>query len=377
MDLYGNPPFASAENINGELPKQLGREGLFNWLESELKDLIDGEEKLAEQVDYPRVSQGAAKALLARMYLNAEVYTGKARWADAKKAAADVIAMNYDICPNYEELFLQDNSENANARKEMIFAIAYDRDHTQSWGGTTHLVSGALDDDNSKAVAVELGYPEGSAANRERWNGYHVPNEYVEKYFELSNVQWGGKGIGYDRAHSDKRAFLSNVKCVKEFGIKDGSTGWKCWKWTSRDSQGNLYSTEDYSKFSSADFPMIRLAEMYLIYAEAQARLDGGTTTDITALGYINRLRDRAGVSRQAYVDTEFILAERARELMWEGQRRTDLIRYGYFTSMAFPWPYKGGIPNGKVSLPAYRTVYPLLQTDLTENPALEQNTGY
>ena len=377
MDLYGNPPVALEEYVGGELPSLIGRTALFQWIESELLDLVSGSDMPAVgTVGYPRVTKGTAQALLARMYLNAEVYTGTARWADARSAAEATIGMGYQLCNNYEELFMQDNSENANAQKEMIFAIGYDRDRTQSWGGTTHLVSGSLDDANSEAIAKELGYPEGSHIARERWNGYHVPNEFVE-YFELSGVEWGGSGIGYDRAASDKRAFFSNVGCVEAFDKSKAETGWRCWKFSSRDSQGNIYSSDSYEKFSSIDFPMIRLAEMYLIYAEAQARLDGGITTDSKALGYVKALRDRAGVSMPSSIDLDFILKERARELMLEGHRRTDLIRYGYFTSMSFPWPYKGGVPDGRTALPSYRTIYPILSTDLTENPNLVQNPGY
>lgn len=384
LDLYGNPPFATEENIGGDLPKQLdtnfsnGRKLLFEWIESEMKDLLaNGEMPEVGEVSYPRVNKGAAQALLARMYLNAQVYTGTVRWEDARSAAEATINMGYSLCTNYEELFLQDNGENTNSRNELIFAIAYDRDHTQSWGGTTHLVSACLDDDNSQAVAVALGYPEGSMITRERWNGYHIPTSYITNNFELNGVEWGGSGLGYDRVTSDKRALLSNVGCKEAFVSNTIETGWRCWKFTSRDSQGNLYSSDEYSKFSSTDFPMIRLAEMYLIYAEAQARIDGGTTTDSKAMGYVKALRDRAGLECPSSVDTEFILKERAVELLWEGHRRTDLIRYGYFTSMSFPWPNKGGIADGKASIPEYRTVYPLLNTDITENPNLVQNPGY
>lgn len=377
MDLYGNPPFAMEENVAGALPSQIGRKALFEWIEGELKDLLEGSDLPAVgAVPYPRVTKGAAQATLARMYLNAEVYTGTARWQDALDAAEATIKMGYDLCPNYEELFMQDNSENDNARKEFIFAIAYDRDNSQSWGGTTHLVSASLSSEANSAIAKELGYP-GARVARENWNGYHVPNEYVE-FFELKGVTWGGtSGFGYDRANSDKRAFFYNIGGTKEYSNSDINSGWRCWKFTSRDSKGNLFSGDEFSKLSSADFPIIRLAEMYLIYAEAKARLDGGTTTDTKALGYIKELRERAGVSVPTSIDTEFILKERARELMWEGHRRTDLIRYGYFTSVSFPWPYKGGVPDGKVSLGQHLTVYPILNTDLTENPNLVQNEGY
>lgn len=382
MDLYGNPPFALEENIGGALPKQIMRKDLFDWIETELKSIISGDkdgEKLAERgaVDYPRADQGAAQAVLARMYLNAEVYTGTSRWPDARSAAEAAIGKGYSLCSNYEELFMQDNGENTNARNEFIYAVAYDRDNSQSWGGTTHLVSASLDDAASGNIAVELGFPQGSMITRERWNGYHVPSEYV-KNFELSGVEWGAKtGLGYDRANSDRRAFFYNIKGSEAYDKADVNSGWRCWKFTSRDSKGNLYSSDTYSKLSSADFPMFRLAEMYLIYAEAQARIDGGVTTDTKAVGYVKALRNRAGLSTPASVGIELILKERACELMWEGHRRTDLIRYGYFTSASFPWPYKGGVPDGKMALPQYRTLYPILQSDLTENPNLVQNEGY
>lgn len=381
LDLFGNPPFALPENIGGVLPTQIGREGLFNWIESELKAIISGEggEALPNKgsVAYPRADKGAAQAVLARMYLNAEVYTGTARWADAKAAAEAVIAMGYKLCPNYEELFMQDNTENLNARNEFIFAIAYDRDKTQSYGGTTALINASLGEDANNGIAAALGYPAGTKISRDQWNGYHVPNEYVAN-FDLVGVDWEAKsGFGYNREKSDRRAFFYNIGGVEAYDKANVNSGWRCWKFNSRASDGTLYSTDNYTIFSSADFPMFRLAEMYLIYAEAQARLDGGTTTDSKAMGYIKELRDRAGVTTPSSINLDFILKERACELMWEGHRRTDLIRYGYFTAMSYPWPYKGGIPDGKVALPSYRTVYPLLQSDLGENPNLVQNTGY
>lgn len=379
LDLYGNPPFATEENIAGPMPKQIGRAGLFAWIEGELKDLLSNESALPAVGDviYPRVNKGVAQAILTRLYLNAEVYTGTARWENAKAAAAATIAMNYSLCPNYEELFLQDNGENTRSQKELIFSIAYDRDFTQSWGGTTHLASGSMYDNASQAVAEELGMPEGTLINRERWNGYHVSAEYVDN-FELVGVDWKAKnGVGYNRALSDKRAFFYNVGHTKEFDKASTQSGWVCWKYTSRDSKGNLYSSDNFTKFSSIDFPVIRLAEMYMAYAEAQTRIDGGTTTDAKAMGYVKELRDRAGVDMPSSLNLDFLLKERAREFMWEGQRRTDLIRYGYFTAMSFPWPMKGNIPDGKVALDSWRTVYPIIQTEINENPNLVQNPGY
>lgn len=382
LDLFGNPPFATPENINGELPSQIGRENLFAWIETELKSIISGEEgeELANHgaVNYPRADKGAAQAVLARLYLNAEVYTGQARWADAQTAAKAVIDMGYTLCSNYSHIFMQDNTENLDARNEFIFAIAYDRDKTQSYGGTTCMINASTGEAENTGIAAALGYPTGSKVNRDQWNGYHVPAEFVAQNFELNGVEWGAtSGFGFNREMSDRRALFYNIGCEEAYDKSNVNSGWRCWKYNSMQSDGTLCSTDTYTVFSSSDFPMFRLAEMYLIYAEAQARLDGGSTTDATAIDYIRALRTRAGLGTPESIDTDFILKERACELMWEGHRRTDLIRYGYFTSIAYPWPYKGGVPDGKVALANYRTIFPLLQSDLSENPNLVQNPGY
>ena len=381
MDLFGNPPFALPENIGGKLPSQIGRTALFEWIETELKAIIncEGGEMIPVTNDYPRASKGSAWAVLARMYLNGKVYTGKEYWTEAKAAATEVINMGYKLCSDYSHIFMQDNGENADARNEFIFAIAYDRDKTQSYGGTTCMINASVDDAARIGIAAALGYPEGSKIARDQWNGYHVPDEFVSANYEMTGIEWGAtSGLGYNREHSDKRAMFYNINCSQTFDKANANSGWRCWKFNSMESNGNLCTDENkYTVFSSSDFPMFRLAEMYLIYAEAQARLDGGSTSDATAVGYIKALRTRAGLSCPATIDTDFILKERACELFWEGHRRTDLIRYGYYTSISHPWPYKGGVPDGKVELASYRTVYPLPISDLSENPNLVQNTGY
>ena len=374
MDLFGNPPFPMPENIGGDLPKQIQRADLFKWIEEECLDLLSEGSDMPKKgaVAYPRPTQGSVAALLARMYLNAQVYTGTARWQDAKDMAAKVIGMGYKLHPVYEELFMQDNTETGAAEDEFIFAIDYDRDHSQSWGGTTTLAC-AFFDDSGTTVARILGL-NGSIVP-DNWNGYHCPDEFVS-IFKLNGVTWDSPStsLGYDRERSDKRAFFYN-QGEKDFDNTKTETGWRCWKFSGRYTDGHLSD----QALSSMDFPMFRLAEMYLIYAEADARLNGGTVTSSEAKGYIKALRDRAGVAMPSDegLTLDWLLEERARELMLEGHRRTDLIRYDYYTKMSFPWPYKGGIKDGKVNLPEYRKLFPINEADIEANSNLVQNPGY
>lgn len=382
MDLFGNPPFPTEENIlNATNPVQIKRADLFSWIEGELLDLVaEGTAMPAKgEVAYPRPTQGAVWALLSRMYLNAEVYTGTARWQDAKDASKKVIDMGYELAGTYSDMFRQDNTTNGSA-KEFIFAVAYDRVSTQSWGGTTTFTSASLDEATNNALGKALNTSTGKI-NAENWAGYHVPADYVAR-FELSGVEWGNSDnvFGYDRENSDRRAFFSNNGCVEAFDPALQTTGWLCWKFCGLNADGTNYQVEGGDgdwKLSSADMPIFRLAEMYLNYAEADARLNEGYVTDAVAKGYVKELRDRAKVTVPAEISLDWLLDERAREFMWEGHRRVDLIRYGYFTDMNYPWTLKGGILNGKVALPEYRTLFPIIQSDLSANSNLKQNDGY
>ena len=380
MDEFGNPPFPTTSNIlNATSPDQINRAELFEWLETELLDLASEDSAMPEfgEVPYPRPTKGAVWALLSRMYLNAEVYTGTARWQDAKDAAAEVIKMGYRIHDTYSDMFRMDNTTNG-AVEEFVFAIAYDRETTRSWGGSTTYTSASLNGAANEALGKAFGF---GKINGENWGGYHVPHDYV-RFFELNGVEWGNAEnlFGYDRETSDKRAFFTNFGNAEKFDISVLESGWFCWKWCGLTSEDKFDQAEDAPgnwKLSSADMPIFRLAELYLNYAEADARLNGGQVTDSKAKGYIKELRDRAGVSTPSEITLAWLLDERARELMWEGHRRVDLIRYGHYTSMNYPWPYKGGVTDGKVALDDYRIIYPLVATDVSANSNLVQNPGY
>lgn len=381
LDMFGNPPLVLPEHIgSSDFPRQMstdfneGRRLLFAWVESELKACIADDYLPAQRVMYPRLSKGAAWAVLARLYLNAEVYTGTARWQDAKDAAYEVIEHGgYQLCSNYEHLFLQDNSTNG-AQNEFIIAAMYDCETTQSWGGTTHLVYSPAHDDYRVKISQALGYSTDIYKNV--WNGYHCSEAFIDENFALTDVE-----EGVFKYNGDKRARLCYFDNPFTNEVTDITSGYTCLKWLPITSTGEPLLVNKDIEQSSADFPFYRLAEMYLIYAEAEARINGGTLpSGGQGAQYLQKLGERAngsGYTLPATVDTDWILKERVRELMWEGHRRVDLIRYGRFTSSQYPWPYKAGVADGRAAIDSYRTVYPIISTDLIANPNLVQNPGY
>lgn len=369
LDEFGIPPFALEENIGGDLPVQKTRADLAKWIEEELLALVaDGSAMPKKgEVQYPRPNQDACWALLARLYLNYEVYSGTAKWTEAKAAAKKVIDNGYSLHPKYYELFLQDNGQTC-ANDEFIFAIEYDVDHARSWGGTTTLSSGAFDDNVNAAVVSYLqstAFPTYSLpyVSAETWNGYHMDPTWAAANLEIKGL--GTAPLGYDPATSDKRLMLfTNDADFSDYKASTSTDGWRVWKWAKITSTGEMVERGDKDnptwKFSSADFAIFRLPEMYYIYAEADARLNGGTTTDANAIKWIGDLRSRAGLSAPgASMTVEYILKDKAAEYLWEGQRRQDEIRMGIFDTD----------PN--------RIVYPVLESDRSANPNLEQNIGY
>ena len=163
----------------------------------------------------------------------------------------------------------------------------------------------------------------------------------------------------------------------KEMNGSDFTAGWHVWKFN---NNRFLDPDTDYSKlelFVSIDFPMIRAAEMYLAYAEAKARIDGGSTSDAAAVGYVADIQKRAGISQTSGpVTLDNIFTELTREFYWEGFRRTTLIRFDRFTSGNYLWPFKGGVASGQ-ALADHLKLFPIPSDDLLVNGNLVQNPGY
>ncbi len=372
IDAYGKAPLITSSKADLK-PTQNSRAELFNFVESELKDL-ETKLKAARANEYGRVDAVAAQALLARLYLNAKVYIGVDKYTDCITYAKKVIASSYrlntiDANGNgtaYDELFLADNNKNG-AQNEFIFLASFDGLNTKTYGGTAFIMHAAT---GGNMNATALGLNGG-------WGGITVTKEFVNK-FEASTrngnnepTAWNDKRAMF---HTDGQTFES-TDYVKDF-TKGGYAVTKFKNITSTGVAGK----DPAKDFPDTDLPLIRLAEVYLTYAEAVLR--GGAGGDrATALGYINQLRTRgygsiAGNIADADLTLDFILDERARELYWEGLRRTDLIRYGKFTNASYLWSFKGGAASG-VAVPDYRNLYPIPSDARAANENLSQNTGY
>lgn len=461
MDLYGNVPLTTT--ISTELPLQSTRAEIFDFVESELLEIQD-QLMAGGTNEYGRVDQVAAWALLSKLYLNAEVWTGTPKYGECVTFSSNVMNSSYSINMNdannngtaYDELFLADNDTNG-AQNEFIFSLNFDGQKSQTWGGTTFLVHASIGGSmnptefgvnggwrglrttknlvNKFAVDIpalndalgtisDWGLVGSSTLNA--WGGpdmemYQTGTNQYALYADLTageikfrfNEDWGNNygDNGADGSlepgganipiaspgtyfitldldaltysitpfSSDKRGmFHSDGQNLEIESIPPFGDGYAVRKFKNVDSNG-APGSHGPGDFVDTDLAMIRLAEIYLNYAEASLRGGGGDLTQ--AVNSINELRLRAYGNSSGNITTgdltlDFVLDERSRELYWEGQRRTDLVRYGYFTSNAYLWPFKGNEALG-ISVDNFRNVFPLPINVLATNPNLTQNPGY
>ena len=371
LDTFGNVPFITEESpIGGAYyPRQASRQTVFNYCVSELNYLISDQSPLsAPRSLYPRADKGSAAGLLARLYLNSEVYTGTPMWLEAKNICEEIFNMGYALCPDYIALFRGDNGQNPQACGEFLWSIDYSDDYTESYGGTTYLLAATL----ASTDITDQSRPNGQ---RNGWAGLRVPYEYVNRYFGVVSADYDTG----DYEVLDKRGEVFYIKGRSESmegELYNFMNGWSCLKYNNipyGQTDQSFLPTSLVRNYSDVDFPMIRLAEVYLIYAEACMNLQQSSS----AMPYLQALSLRAGVEPPAEITADFLVAERARELMWEAHRRTDLIRFGLFDTNEYLWPYKGGDDFAGKAFPAYKCIFSIPPTELAANPELVQNPGY
>lgn len=351
MDLFGNIPLVTENDPIGTPPKQALRLDIYNYVVSELT-AIQGSLPPAGAANYGRATGASATMLLAEVYLNAGVYSGTTQYAAALAAATTVIGSGYTLDPNWRHNFEADN----NTSPEIIYAVPQDGVHTQTYGGVNFIIHASCGDNLGNGTMGVDGCWYGLRMRPQMWVRFDTVND-VRATLTFTNGQ------------------TQTVNTISNF-----QNGYLYPKFINKTSLG---ATGSNPGFVDTDFPMFRLAEAYLIYAEAAVR----TGTNLAqALTYVNDLRERAyggtagtpgaGDITAPQLTLQFILDERGRELAWEAHRRTDLVRYGQFSSGTVLWAWKGGVIGGQAPL-AGRDLYPIPATELVANPNLKQNTGY
>lgn len=350
LDLFGMGPLVKEEDgVGAYTPAKADAGQLFGFVESELL-AVENLMSARESTEYGRASQAAAWTLLARLYLNAEVYTGEPRYDDCITWCKRVISAGYELEEDYFKLFNADNHLRTN---EIIFPFVVDSEHSVSWGATTYIVCGQVGN-SSTQVAADYGVSSG-------WGMFRVRGEFVEK-FEAGDM----RGAFYTDGQSQ---WLDGA-------IDDQSKGYFGEKFSNLTDNG-ITASNTASDGVDTDMPVFRLADVYLMLAESLLR--GGTgVTRGEALGYLNALRERAfGDANhnitEAQMTLDYIIDERARELYWECTRRTDLIRFGLYTSGDYLWQWKGGVQDGRKVDDKFN-LFPIPATETAANPNIKND---
>jgi len=354
IDLFGGASLTT-ENSSSEfnLPEYASRQQIFEFVENELNEL-ETDLKDPNTNEQFRVDKAAAWMLKAKLLMNASVYVGTDRMTDAYTAINKVVTQtSYTIHNNYPQLFMADNNTNG-AQNEFIFAIAFDGLRTKTFGGTTYLTHAPV---GGNMNAASFGINGG-------WAGIRTTSSFVSKFEGMTN--------------DARNQIYSSGQTLEINDVGTFTDGYAIAKWKNIDTNGNQGS-DSSGDFVDTDYPVFRLADAYLMYAECFLRGGGGDVS--TALGYVNDLRERAYGNTSANITSgdltlDFILDERARELHWEGHRRTDLIRFGKFTGSSYLWPWKGNVPGGAPTS-SYRKLFPIPTDAISVNPNLVQNPGY
>ncbi|MBT8462741.1 MAG: RagB/SusD family nutrient uptake outer membrane protein [Gemmatimonadetes bacterium] len=350
IDLFGDIPLVTEDfALGAQPPRQETRERVFTYVVDELT-AIRSELPAAGAGEFGRADQGAVAMLLAKLYMNSEVYTGVPAWGSAMSEIEAVIAGPYTLDADYSDMFLTDNASSP----ELIFAVPQDGDFIRSWGGTTFLAHAACGGSvNNQDIGVDG-----------CWWGLRIQPEIVN-LFPTPDASPDGRAI-----------FWSDGQTLSIDELTNFNNGWAALKYKNVSSEGVGGNNVTHA---SINYPMFRLGDAYLMYAEVALRGGGGSVGQ--AVTYINALRERAygdqtGNITAGDVDLQFVLDERAREVYWEGHRRTDLIRYGMFTGGDYIWSWKGGSQAGQSVSDIYN-LYPLPAAELSANPLLTQNDGY
>jgi hypothetical protein len=357
MDMFGNVPVVTDYNTDPSKVTQMDRAAVYAFLKTELTANVPLLSASVDKTTYGRLTQYAGYMLLAKLYMNAQVYTGTADWADAITAVNQVINSNkYILQPNYFDNF----SINNEGSGENIFVVPFDKINIggMNWEmQTLHY--------QSQATFGLTGSPwNGFCSTADVYNKYDVADSRRAQF--LVGQQYAADGITplKDVQTNLPLAFDPNVTLLSSAADAFRLAGARNIKYhPEAGTAGN----------QSNDMVIFRLADAYLMRAEASLH----TGDAVTALADVNKVRARAGVTAWTPADLNYasLLDERSRELMWEGWRRQDLIRNEVATGTTY---FTGARTPAKTADGDTHTfIFPIPAPELISNPNLHQNPGY
>lgn len=359
IDLFGNVPIVTVPKLDQQnLPANSSRSEVFDFIESELNDAIEVLPSLVgmsnRQVYYPRVAKETAMAMLARLYLNAEVYSGTERWQDCLDVCNEIINSGvYALTPSISDNFVPLN----HTSPEIIFAISQDNVTIgASGGGDSNLGGNWI---NQLNLRPELRYKFNTTFDG--WGGPSVLTEHYDIYDDadyrktliLEGLQTSADG--------DSLTYLIPIEDVFSAPLNAGYVNVK-------------YTPDPLSVVNRTgrglgrnDLVLMRYAEILMTKAEVLFRL--GSTSEATEL--INEVRSRNFATPSPFENMTLndILQERSREFLWECTYRTDLVRFGKFITERTQWKDYDDDPS--------RNIFPIPQNEIQSNPNLVQNPGY
>lgn len=364
IDVFGKGVLATEENLGQTDPlPEASREELFNFVKEELEAI----EPIIEPIsDYGRANRYVVDMLLAKLFLNAEVYTGTPMYDQAAVYVNKIINEGgYSLDPNFIKMFSADNDTSS----EIIFPLLAESLSSQSYGNTTYMVNGSLSSDTMELS--DFGATQGWTGHRATKAWYGLFCGGVNDSDGLRNCNDVRSQLFWIGTDAETGEDLHNFEMVDYRTWVDGYPSIK-FRNTSSDGSGNPVD------FSGTDFPFYRLADVYLMYAELAIVHNAQGTSDTDALNFVNMVRERSNASpiSMGELDEQFIIDERGRELNFEGHRRSDLIRFNRFTGGSYTWPWKGGSAEG-TSIPDSYKLFPIPATALQANPNLTQNPDF
>ncbi len=394
VDIFGQGSFITEEAAVGENPVQKSRLDLYNWLKDELEDIVAKFKDSDMPVAYGHVGLDGAQALLARLYLNAKVYTdGKQEgWAECQKHCEEIIARHKGggfngsgLANHYLYLFCRDNhvympGGGNTAENEILWGLAFEPYYTQSYGAANFIICASITTANMDNNGFSMSSANYGMVNE--WTCMHGRKEFFDKFTDgdKRSSLWLKEDDGFTRENTDYSTFNNGYATVKFTNLIAGADG----GWSQEnggiygpvDSEGKPTMAANTQNWPDTDYPLIRLADVYLMYTECF--IMGNVGDQAKALRYASYVSERAG--QRAWVEGDLtadnILDERARELYWELTRRSDLVRHDKYTGGRYLWSWKGNVAEGNSINERYKLM-PIPVQIISAQPEFKQNPGY